>query len=103
MLADENGQTKHVKAKAKPASKAKAATKASTKTKASKTTPKAKTSKASAKQKHHDCSQPGRHQLINCLLAADTTASAAKATEAAAAKGQSRSESQGFGEHQSRA
>jgi len=46
MLADENGQTKHVKAKAKPASKTKAATKATTKTKASKTAPKAKTSKA---------------------------------------------------------
>lgn len=51
MLADEKGQPKLVKAKAKPASKAKTTTKASTKTKASKTSTKAKTSKASSKAK----------------------------------------------------
>ena len=80
MLADENGQTKHVKAKAKPASKTKTATKASTKTKTSKTTTKAKTSKAKATAVNLDVSAD---QL---LVAADTTASAAKATETAAVK-----------------
>ncbi|MDB4677671.1 RNA polymerase sigma factor RpoD [Synechococcus sp. AH-551-A21] len=82
MLADENGQPKQVKAKAKPASKAKAATKASTKTKASKTTSKAKTSKAkvTATAANLDVSAD---QL---LAAAETTATAVKATETAAAK-----------------
>jgi len=82
MLADENGQPKQVKAKAKPASKAKAATKASTKTKASKTTSKAKTSKAkvTATAANLDVSAD---QL---LAAAETTATAVKTTETAAAK-----------------
>jgi len=82
MLADENGQPKQVKAKAKPASKAKAATKASTKTKASKTTSKAKTSKAkvTATAANLDVSAD---QL---LAAAETTATAVKTTETTAAK-----------------
>ena len=82
MLADENGQPKQVKTKSKPASKAKAATKASTKTKASKATSKAKTSKAkvTATAANQDVSAD---QL---LAAAETTATAIKATETAAAK-----------------
>jgi RNA polymerase primary sigma factor len=86
MLADENGQTKHVKAKAKTASKAKAATKATTKTKASKTTPKAKTSKASGKAKVTTTAANLDASADQLLAATETTASAAKATEAAATK-----------------
>lgn len=86
MLADENGQTKHVKAKAKTASKAKAATKATTKTKASKTTPKAKTSKASGKAKVTSTAANLDASADQLLAATETTASAAKATEAAATK-----------------
>jgi RNA polymerase primary sigma factor len=86
MLADENGQPKHVKAKAKPASKAKAATKATTKTKASKTTPKAKTSKASGKAKVTTTAANLDASADQLLAATETTASAAKATEAAATK-----------------
>jgi RNA polymerase primary sigma factor len=86
MLADENGQTKHVKAKAKTASKAKAATKATTKTKASKTTPKAKTSKASGKAKVSTTAANLDASADQLLAATETTASAAKATEAAATK-----------------
>ena len=82
MLADENGQPKQVKAKAKPASKAKAATKAATKTKASKTAPKAKTSKAKATTTAANL-DASADQL---LAATETTASAAKAIEAAATK-----------------
>jgi RNA polymerase primary sigma factor len=82
ILADENGQPKHVKAKAKPASKAKAATKATTKSKASKTAPKAKTSKAKATTTAANL-DTSADQL---LAATETTASAAKATEAAATK-----------------
>ena len=82
MLADENGQPKQVKAKAKPASKAKAATKAATKTKASKTAPKAKTSKAKATTTTANL-DASADQL---LAATETTASAAKAIEAAATK-----------------
>ena len=89
MLADENGQPKKVKAKAKAAPKAKAATKASTKTKASKTTSKAKTSKASSKTSSKTKASPAKldasaDQLL--AAAAQTTATAAKATETAAAK-----------------
>ncbi|NKB73367.1 MAG: RNA polymerase sigma factor RpoD [Synechococcus sp. s2_metabat2_7] len=85
MLADEKGQPKLVKAKAKPASKAKTATKASTKTKASKTSTKAKTSKASSKAK---ATAPAANLDTSAdqLLAAATTATAVKATETAAAK-----------------
>ncbi len=85
MLADEKGQPKLVKAKAKPASKAKSATKASTKTKASKTSTKAKTSKASSKAK---ATAPAANLDTSAdqLLAAATTATAVKATETAAAK-----------------
>jgi RNA polymerase primary sigma factor len=86
MLADENGQPKHVEAKAKPASKAKAATKATTKTKASKTTPKAKTSKASGKAKVTTTAANLDASADQLLAATETTASAAKATEAAATK-----------------
>jgi RNA polymerase primary sigma factor len=86
ILADENGQPKHVKAKAKPASKAKAATKATTKTKASKTTPKAKTSKASGKAKVTTTAANLDASADQLLAATETTASAAKATEAAATK-----------------
>jgi RNA polymerase primary sigma factor len=82
LLADENGQPKQVKAKAKPASKAKAATKATTKSKASKTAPKAKTSKAKATTTAANL-DTSADQL---LAATETTASAAKATEAAATK-----------------
>jgi RNA polymerase primary sigma factor len=82
MLADENGQPKQVKAKAKPASKAKAATKATSKAKASKTSAKAKISKAkvTAEAATVDASAD---QL---LAAAETTATAVKSTEASAAK-----------------
>ncbi len=86
MLADENGQPKQVKAKAKPASKAKAATKASTKTKASKTTSKAKTSKASSKAKATATAANLDASADQLLAAAETTATAVKATETAAAK-----------------
>jgi RNA polymerase primary sigma factor len=86
LLADENGQPKQVKAKAKPASKAKAATKATTKTKASKTTPKAKTSKASGKAKVTSTAANLDASADQLLAATETTASAAKATEAAATK-----------------
>ncbi len=86
MLADENGQPKQVKAKAKPASKAKAATKASTKTKASKTTSKAKTSKASSKAKVTATAANLDASADQLLAAAETTATAVKATETAAAK-----------------
>jgi RNA polymerase primary sigma factor len=82
LLADENGQPKQVKAKAKPASKAKAATKATSKAKASKTSAKAKISKAkvTAEAATVDASAD---QL---LAAAETTATAVKSTEASAAK-----------------
>ena len=85
MLADEKGQPKPVKAKAKPASKAKTSTKASTKTKASKTSTKAKTSKASSKAK---ATAPAANLDTSAdqLLAAATTATAVTATETAAAK-----------------
>ncbi|MEJ6586065.1 MAG: RNA polymerase sigma factor RpoD [Synechococcus sp. ChBW.bin.23] len=86
MLADENGQPKQVKAKAKPASKAKAATKATTKTKASKTAPKAKTSKASSKAKATTTATNLDASADQLITATETTASAAKATEAAATK-----------------
>jgi len=90
MLADENGQPKQVKAKAKPASKAKAATKATTKTKASKTAPKAKTSKASSKASSKAKATTTATNLDasadQLIAATETTASAAKATEAAATK-----------------
>ncbi|MEJ6657287.1 MAG: RNA polymerase sigma factor RpoD [Synechococcus sp. ChSW.bin.154] len=86
MLADENGQPKQVKAKAKPASKAKAATKATTKTKASKTAPKAKTSKASSKAKATTTAANLDASADQLITATETTASAAKATEAAATK-----------------
>jgi RNA polymerase primary sigma factor len=86
LLADENGQPKQVKAKAKPASKAKAATKATTKSKASKTAPKAKTSKASSKAKATTTAANLDASADQLLAATETTASAAKATEAAATK-----------------
>ena len=86
MLADENGQAKQVKAKAKPASKAKAATKATAKTKASKTAPKAKTSKASSKAKATTTAANLDASADQLLAATETTASAAKAIEAAATK-----------------
>ncbi len=86
MLADENGQPKQVKAKAKPASKAKTATKASTKTKASKTSTKAKTSKASSKAKATAPAANLDTSADQLLAAAATTATAVKATETAAAK-----------------
>jgi len=86
MLADENGQPKQVKAKAKPASKAKAATKATTKTKASKTTSKAKTSKASGKAKVTTTAANLDASADQLIAATEITASAAKATEAAATK-----------------
>jgi RNA polymerase primary sigma factor len=86
LLADENGQPKQVKAKAKPASKAKAATKATTKSKASKTAPKAKTSKASSKAKATTTAANVDASADQLLAATETTASAAKATEAAATK-----------------
>ena len=86
MLADENGQAKQVKAKAKPASKAKAATKATAKTKASKTAPKAKTSKASSKAKATPTPANLDASADQLLAATETTASAAKAIEAAATK-----------------
>lgn len=86
MLADENGQPKQVKAKAKPASKAKAATKATTKTKASKIAPKAKTSKASSKAKATTTAANLDASADQLLAATETTASAAKAIEAAATK-----------------
>ena len=93
MLADENGQPKQVKAKAKakPASKAKATAKASTKAKASKTSStKAKTSKASSKAKATATASATASSLDasadQLLAAAETTATAVKATETAAAK-----------------
>ncbi|MDA7622953.1 RNA polymerase sigma factor RpoD [bacterium] len=86
MLADENGQPKQVKAKAKPASKAKAATKASAKTKASKTTSKAKPSKTSSKTKVTATAANLDASADQLLAAAGTTATAVKATETAAAK-----------------
>ncbi len=93
MLADENGQPKQVKAKAKakPASKAKATAKASTKAKASKTSStKAKTSKASSKAKATATASATGASLDasadQLLAAAETTATAVKATETAAAK-----------------
>ena len=91
MLADEKGQPKQVKAKAKPASKAKAATKASTKPKVSKPTSKAKTSKAktskaSSKAKVSATSANLDASADQLLAAAATTATAVKATETSAAK-----------------
>lgn len=86
MLADEKGQPKLVKAKAKPASKAKTTTKASTKTKASKTSTKAKTSKASSKAKATAPAANLDTSADQLLAAAATTATAVKATETAAAK-----------------
>ena len=91
MLADEKGQPKQVKAKAKPASKAKAATKASTKPKVSKPTSKAKTSKAktskaSSKAKVSATSANLNASADQLLAAATTTATAVKATETSAAK-----------------
>ena len=89
MLADENGQPKQVKAKAKakPASKAKATAKASTKAKASKTSStKAKTSKASSKAKASATASSLDASADQLLAAAETTATAVKATETAAAK-----------------
>ena len=91
MLADEKGQPKQVKAKAKPASKAKAATKASTKAKVSKPTSKAKTSKAktskaSSKAKVSATSANLDASADQLLAAATTTATAVKATETSAAK-----------------
>ena len=86
LLADENGQPKQVKAKAKPASKAKAATKASTKTKASKTTSKAKTSKTSSKAKVTATAANPDASADQLLAVAETTATVAKATETSAAK-----------------
>ena len=91
MLADEKGQPKQVKAKAKPASKAKAATKASTKAKVSKPTSKAKTSKAktskaSSKAKVSATSANLDASADQLLAAAATTATAVKATETSAAK-----------------
>ena len=91
MLADEKGQPKQVKAKAKPASKAKAATKASTKPKVSKSTSKAKTSKAktskaSSKAKVSATSANLDASADQLLAAAATTATAVKATETSAAK-----------------
>ncbi len=86
MLADEKGQPKQVKTKAKPASKAKAATKTSTKAKASKTTSKAKTSKASSKAKATATAANLDASADQLLAAAETTATAVKATETSAAK-----------------
>ena len=86
MLADEKGQPKQVKTKAKPASKAKAATKTSTKAKASKTTSKAKTSKASSKAKATATAANLDASADQLLAAAETTATAIKATETSAAK-----------------
>ena len=91
MLADEKGQPKQVKAKAKPASKAKAATKASTTPKVSKPTSKAKTSKAktskaSSKAKVSATSANLDASADQLLAAAATTATAVKATETSAAK-----------------
>ena len=91
MLADEKGQPKQVKAKAKPASKAKAATKASTKPKVSKPTSKAKTSKAktskaSSKAKVSATSANLDASADQLLAAAATTATAVTATETSAAK-----------------
>ncbi len=86
MLADEKGQPKLVKAKAKPVSKAKTTTKASTKTKASKTSTKAKTSKASSKAKATAPAANLDTSADQLLAAAATTATAVKATETAAAK-----------------
>ena len=91
MLADEKGQPKQVKAKAKPASKAKAGTKASTKPKVSKPTSKAKTSKAktskaSSKAKVSATSANLDASADQLLAAAATTATAVKATETSAAK-----------------
>ena len=96
MLADEKGQPKQVKAKAKPASKAKAATKASTKPKVSKPTSKAKTSKAkTSKAKTSKASSKAKVSATSAnldasadqlLAAAATTATAVKATETSAAK-----------------
>ena len=91
MLADEKGQPKQVKAKAKPASKAKAGTKASTKAKVSKPTSKAKTSKAktskaSSKAKVSATSANLDASADQLLAAAATTATAVKATETSAAK-----------------
>ena len=86
LLADENGQPKQVKAKAKPASKAKAATKASTKTKASKTTSKAKTSKTSSKAKVTATAANPDASADQLLAVAETAATVAKATETSAAK-----------------
>ncbi len=86
MLADEKGQPKPVKAKAKPASKAKTSTKASTKTKASKTSTKAKTSKASSKAKATAPAANLDTSADQLLAAAATTAPTLKASETAAAK-----------------
>ncbi|ABI46382.1 RNA polymerase sigma factor RpoD [Synechococcus sp. CC9311] len=86
MLADEKGQPKQVKTKAKPASKAKAATKTSTKAKASKTTSKAKTSKASSKAKATATAANLDASADQLLAAAETTATAVKATETSVAK-----------------
>ena len=91
MLADEKGQPKQVKAKAKPASKAKAATKASTKPKVSKPTSKAKTSKAktskaSSKAKVSATSANLDASADQLLAEAATTATSVKATETSAAK-----------------
>ncbi|QNI89317.1 RNA polymerase sigma factor RpoD [Synechococcus sp. ROS8604] len=86
MLADEKGQPKPVKAKAKPASKAKTTTKASTKTKASKTSTKAKTSKASSKAKATAPAANLDTSADQLLAAAATTTTALKASETADAK-----------------
>jgi RNA polymerase primary sigma factor len=86
LLADENGQPKQVKAKAKSASKAKAAPKASTKTKASKTTSKAKTSKTTSKAKVTATAANPDASADQLLAAAETTATVAKAAETSAAK-----------------
>ena len=91
MLADEKGQPKQVKAKAKPASKANAGTQASTKAKVSKPTSKAKTSKAktskaSSKAKVSATSANLDASADQLLAAAATTATAVKATETSAAK-----------------
>jgi RNA polymerase primary sigma factor len=86
MLADEKGQPKPVKAKAKPASKAKTSTKASTKTKASKTSTKAKTSKASSKAKATAPAANLDTSADQLLAAAATTTTALKASETADAK-----------------
>ena len=82
LLADEKGLPKLAKANATPASKAKA----STKTKASKTAPKAKTSKASSKAKATTTAANLDASADQLLAATETTASAAKAIEAAATK-----------------